>query len=93
MAQSRAARGEAHDPETPTPGFYRIRKVKGGPFVAVRVWLWHPVDPLTGEELTERGMRWQCQLNGYEFCPDRGLLAGLRAALHHRSRTWPHLPP
>lgn len=64
-----APRGRAYDSETPAPGFYRIRKVKGGPFVAVRIWLGHPLDPATGEELKERGMRWQCQLNGCELVP------------------------
>jgi hypothetical protein len=64
-----AERGPSYSPETPVPGCYRIRLTKGGPFVAVRVWLGHPVDPDTGEELTERGLRWQCQLNGAEFVP------------------------
>src|SRR5436190_17844346 len=62
-------RGPAYDPETPAPGFYRIRLNRSGPFVAVRIWLGHPVDPDTGEELSERGMRWQCQLNGVQFVP------------------------
>jgi hypothetical protein len=64
-----APRGPAYDPDTPAPGRYRIRKVRGGPFVAVQIWLGHPLDPDTGEEMTERGMRWQCRLNGSELVP------------------------
>ena len=62
-------RGPSYDPETPVPGCYRIKLTKGGPFVALRIWLGHPIDPDTGEELTERGLRWQCQLNAAEFVP------------------------
>lgn len=61
--------GEAYSTETPVAGCYRIRLTKGGPFVALRIWLGHPIDPATGEELTERGLRWQCRLNGTEFVP------------------------
>jgi hypothetical protein len=52
------------DPEVPTPGCYRTRLVRGGPFVALRIWLGPSIDPATGEEVTDRGHRWQCTLNG-----------------------------
>ena len=54
----------AHDPDVPTPGCYRIRLAKGGPPVALRIWLGPSIDPATGEEVQERGHRWQCTLNG-----------------------------
>ncbi len=58
-----------YDPDTPVPGCYRIRLAKGGPPVALRIWLGHAIDPATGEEVTERGMRWQCAINGSERVP------------------------
>lgn len=64
-----ADRGPAYCPDTPVPGCYRIQLRKGGPFVGLRIWLGHPRDPDTGEEMSERGMRWQCQLNGVEMVP------------------------
>ena len=64
-----AARSDSYSTETPVAGCYRIRLVKGGPFVALRIWLGHPLDPVTGEELTERGARWQCRLNGTQLVP------------------------
>lgn len=57
------------DPDVPTPGFYRIRLVKGGPWVALHIWLGPSIDPATGEEVTERGFRWQCAINGGERVP------------------------
>lgn len=37
--------------DQPRPGFYRRRLVKGGPFVAVRIFVPCPLDPWTGEPL------------------------------------------
>ena len=62
-------RGPALDPETPVPGCYEVRLVRGGPPVALRIWLGPPLDPATGAEVPERGVRWQCQLNGNELVP------------------------
>lgn len=62
-------RSDTYSSETPVAGCYRIRLVKGGPFVALRIYLDHPTDPVTGERLTERGMRWQARLNGTELVP------------------------
>lgn len=64
-----APRGAAYSTETPVPGCYRIRLTKGGPFVALRIWLGPPIDPATGDEVPERGMRWQCRLNGIQLVP------------------------
>ncbi len=52
------------DPEVPMTGCYRIRLRKGGPPVALRIWLGPSIDPATGEEVQERGFRWQCTVNG-----------------------------
>lgn len=64
MGQAATAAAFAFDPDTPVTGCYRIRQVKGGPPVALRIWLGFAIDPATGEEVAERGMRWQCTLNG-----------------------------
>ncbi len=52
------------DADVPIPGCYRIRLRKNGPPVAVRIWLGPSIDPATGEEVQERGFRWQCTVNG-----------------------------
>jgi hypothetical protein len=60
---ARAPRGPSHDTEIPTPGCYAIRR-ENFPSRAVRIWLGHPIDPDTGEEMTERGFRWQASIDG-----------------------------
>lgn len=57
------------DPDTPVTGCYRIRLRKGGPPVALRIWLGPSIDPATGEEVQERGFRWQCSINGGDRVP------------------------
>lgn len=59
-----AYRGPLLDPDVPTPGCYRITQRRGAPTSAVRIWLGHPFDPDTGEEMTDRGYRWQASVNG-----------------------------
>jgi hypothetical protein len=59
----------SHDPDIPTPGCYRIRMARGGPPVALRIWLGPSIDPATGEEVSERGFRWQCAINGGQRVP------------------------
>lgn len=46
------------------PGCYRVRLRKGAPWSAIRIWLGHPTDEATGEEMRERPFHWQCTLNG-----------------------------
>lgn len=53
---------------TPTPGLYRTRLVKGGPWVAARIWHGPPLDPVTGEPL-DRAPRLQCEIAGAEADP------------------------
>ena len=47
------------------PGFYRVKLVKGGPWVAVRIWLGEPRDPVTGD-LLDRSPRHQAVRNAIE---------------------------
>jgi len=51
------------DPDVPEAGFYRMRLRQGAMFSAVCIWLGAPVDPATGEEVPERGERWQASMN------------------------------
>jgi hypothetical protein len=46
----------------PECGWYKTRLVKGGPWVAVRIWIERTIDPLTGE-LTEPE-RLSCEADG-----------------------------
>lgn len=69
--RERAFTGQLIDPDIPTPGSYRIKLAKGAPTSAVRIWLGHPIDPETGEEMTERGFRWQASINGEPVPLDR----------------------
>lgn len=54
---------------TPTPGFYRARLVKGGPWVAARVWRGFGIDPVTREQI-ERAWRLRCEVASDEVDPD-----------------------
>jgi hypothetical protein len=49
--------------DTPQAGFYKRRFVRGGPWIACKLWFGAPTDPYTGEEL-ERGHRWQAMVDG-----------------------------
>ena len=40
-----------HDIDVPEVGFYRIRLVRGGPFVPARIWRSVATDPVAGETL------------------------------------------
>lgn len=53
---------------TPEEGHYRTKLVRGGPFVAVRIWYGAPVDPESGE-LLDRSHRWQATINGNDTDP------------------------
>lgn len=56
--------GLAVDPDVPFPGCFKVTLRRGAPASAVRIWLGRPIDPETGEEMEERGFRWQAMLNG-----------------------------
>lgn len=46
------------------PTYYRTRIVKGGPIVGLKIWHGYPIDPDTGEVLTERPALWRAEVNG-----------------------------
>lgn len=56
-------RFHGYNPDTPVPGFYRMRLRSGGMMVGVRIWHGAPLDPVTGEEL-DRSHRWCAAVNG-----------------------------
>lgn len=50
--------------DEPRPGFFKLRQVRGGPWVGSRIEYEHPTDPETGELLTERSKLWVTTING-----------------------------
>jgi hypothetical protein len=59
-----------HHVDTPTAGHYKMRMVRNGPFVPVRIWFGPPHDPDTGEEM-DRSHRWQAEIGGKEAAIER----------------------
>jgi hypothetical protein len=63
--RARALRGSAGTAiprvDIPIAGHYRVRLIKGGPWLPLHIWQGFPIDPETGEEL-ERGWIWRAQL-------------------------------
>lgn len=57
--------------DEPRAGFYRLRQVKGGPWVGVRIWHGPPVDPERPLRLLDRSWRWQACLDGRRCPVDR----------------------
>ncbi len=49
--------------DIPSPGFYRFRRVKGGPWVAAEITFGPAVDPVTGETL-DRSPRFDVRVSG-----------------------------
>ncbi len=49
--------------EDPVPGYYRIKLVKGGPFVGAEIKYEPPLDPVTGEVL-DRSWLWRAIIDG-----------------------------
>ena len=52
-------------PDLPIAGFYRVKLVRKGPWIAARIWRGFPRDPETGETL-ERGWIWRGEIDGRE---------------------------
>jgi hypothetical protein len=50
----------------PLAGHYKMKLVKGGPWVPVRIWCGPSHDPVTGEVL-DRSWLWQAQVDGGPF--------------------------
>jgi hypothetical protein len=63
-AHERRKAGPLLDPEVPEVGCWRIVLRRGAPASGIRIWLGHPPDPETGEEMLERPFMWQAELNG-----------------------------
>jgi hypothetical protein len=59
----------------PEEGLYRLRTVKNGPLVCVKVWYGPPPDPDNPGELLDRSPRWQALWLGRE-CEVGNALAG-----------------
>lgn len=53
----------------PQCGFFRLRMVKGGPWIPARVWVEREVDPSTGELLGDERLR--CDVGGVGRDPAR----------------------
>lgn len=51
------------DPDTPVPGYYRMRLRSGGVLVGIRIWWGQPLDPIDGTPL-DRSLRWNATANG-----------------------------
>jgi hypothetical protein len=49
--------------DQPQPGFFRLRLVRGGPWVCARIYIPCPMDPFTGEP-TERPRLICAEING-----------------------------
>lgn len=65
-----ALRGEPvtrHD-GIPEAGFFRMRRVKGGPFVPVRIWIERDIDPDTGELAAPE--RYRAEVEGLPADPE-----------------------
>lgn len=59
-----AAAAHYHDPDIPEAGCYRVVLRRGASDSGIRIWLGHGLDPETGDEMLERPLHWQCELNG-----------------------------
>lgn len=57
-------------PDDPVEGLYRVRLVRHGPFVGVRIWYGQPLDPVTRDPL-DRSLRWQATVNGDDIPLER----------------------
>jgi hypothetical protein len=54
-------------PDEPEVGWYKIRLVKGGPWVPARIWLEQNIDPASGELVADEELR--AELNGNSADP------------------------
>lgn len=54
----------------PTPGYFRMRLLRGGPLCGVRIWFGLPLEPWTREPM-DRAPRWNAEVNGQHAELDR----------------------
>lgn len=50
------------NPDEPQCGYFETRLVKGGPFVAARIWMYQPVDEESGDLIGDENL--QCEVDG-----------------------------
>jgi hypothetical protein len=55
-----------------TSGFFKVRLVKGGRMVGMRIWWGPPPDPEDPRRVLDRSPRWQMQVNGGEIVSVQG---------------------
>lgn len=92
-----------NQPDIPREGFYRMRRVRNGPFVAVRIWFGQPYDPATGE-YCDRSYCWRAAIDGVQVgiwdvwpaCSGRPICEGdyrfMRAMSTHAKAHEPGMP-
>lgn len=56
--------------DTPAEGYYRMRLVRGGPLVGIKIWYGPPLDPST-LDVMDRGFCWNALANGDWIDVDR----------------------
>lgn len=68
--EHREPRGIGPNPNRPIPGFYKMRLVKGGPWVPVVIWRPCPIEPNPETfQGIDRYPRLQCRVAGREADP------------------------
>ncbi len=75
---------EPRNPGEPRPGYFSIRKVRGGPLVGARLIFGPPSDPDTGEPL-DRSPMWETWIDGQivrDPSPDPASAGVFRVWLH-----------
>ena len=92
-------------PDTPQTGYYRTKLVRGGIFVAVKIWYGPPLDPEDYSQTLARSWRWQALVDGelymgnvldvWTFCAGRPVSEAeyrfmLATATHHRTHDTGH---
>lgn len=71
--------------DDPKPGFFRMRLVKGGPFVGAEIRHGAPRDPETGGIMEERSFMWETIIDGKlarDPSPDPALCRRVRVLLN-----------
>lgn len=92
-----------HQPDKPVAGFYRMRLIRNGPFVPVRIWYGPSFDPATGD-WCDRSPMWRCCIGGkqesiwraWPQCAGRPIseveYRYMRASEDHASKFEPDMP-
>ena len=51
----------------PQPGWFKVRLVKGGSYVAAKIWIEREIDPMTGELAAPE--QYRCEVDGMSRSP------------------------